>query len=376
MSGPYLSRGLYPREFLAPTVAAIADMQRADGQIPWSPGNHADPWDHVEAAMGLSVGGELSRARRAYEWLAGEQLDDGSWWAAYDQSAPDGDQEVPDHGREQKPRRRESNFVAYVATGVWHHYLVSRDAAFINSMWPVVDAAVGFVLSLQSSHGEIDWAVDEAGIAEGDALVTGCSSIYKSLECAHNIAVTVGEPRPHWLQARHALGEALRHHPERFDRSWESKSRYSMDWFYPVLTGVYEGAAARERLAGRWKEFVEEGMGCRCVVEEPWVTVAESCELVMALLAVGDHARAVELFSWLHQWRSEHGDYWTGYQFAEDLLWPEERPSWTAAAVLLAADALTAHTPASTLFTGVDLLSDVRISDARVRAGSRPAENP
>ena len=353
MSGPYLSRGLFPRDFLAPTVAAIRDAQHADGGIPWSSGNHADPWDHVEAAMGLSVGGELAAARRAYRWLADQQLPDGSWWAAYQGGKPDGCD------------RRESNFVAYVATGVWHHYLISEDDDFLCELWPVVDAAMAFVLSLQSAHGDIDWAVDAAGSPRGDALVTGCSSIFKSLECAHHIAQALGEPRPQWLQARARLGEALRQRPERFDRSWESKARYSMDWFYPVLTGVVTGAAARARLARRWKEFVVPGLGCRCVVEEPWVTVAESCELVMALLAAGDHARAVELYSWLHQWRSEDGDYWTGYQFVEDLLWPEERPTWTAGAVLLAADALTGHTAASNLFTQVALSGDA--GRARVR---------
>ncbi|MEC8112742.1 MAG: prenyltransferase, partial [Pseudomonadota bacterium] len=42
--------------------------------------------------------------------------------------------------------------------------------------------------------------------------------------------------------------------------------------------------------------------------------------------------------------------WWTGYQFAERVLWPLEKPTWTAGAVLLAADALTAHTGASQLF--------------------------
>lgn len=346
MSGPYLTPGLFPRDFLAPTVAAIRAVQLPSGEIPWSPGNYADPWDHVEAAMGLSIGGELDAAERAYQWLAERQLADGSWWAAYRE------------GEAESRERRESNFVAYVATGVWHHFLISQDRDFLLRLWPIVDAAMGFVISLQSRHGDIDWAVDEHGTAKGDALITGCSSIYKSLECAHNIAVTLGESRPEWLRARRLLGDALRHKPARFDRTWESKARYSMDWFYPVLTGVFSGPAARERLASRWREFVKPGMGCRCVVEEPWVTVAESCELVMALLAAGDHARAVELYSWLHQWRSEDGDYWTGYQFVEKILWPDERPTWTAGAVLLAADALTAHTRAATLFTRVNLLSD------------------
>lgn len=356
MSGPYFTTGLFPREFLMPAVDSILHTQLPSGEIPWSPGNHADPWDHVEAAMGLSVGGAPEAAERAYRWLASMQLDDGSWWASYRNGVADNCQ------------RRESNFVAYVATGVWHHYLVSKNREFLLEMWPVVQAAMGFVLSLQSEHGEIDWAVDARGNALGDALITGCSSIYKSLECAHNIAVTLQFPRPEWPLARERLGDALRNRPERFDRTWESKSRYSMDWFYPVLTGVFSGRAARERLAARWDEFVQPDMGCRCVVEEPWVTVAESCELVMALLAAGDHARAVELYSWLHQWRSDTGDYWTGYQFVEKVLWPDERPTWTAAAVLLAADALTQHTAAANLFTRVELLSDaVSVLTRRVK---------
>ncbi|TDG15850.1 prenyltransferase [Seongchinamella unica] len=355
MSGLYLSRGLFPSEFLRPTVQFILDTQRDSGEIPWFDGGYADPWDHVEAAMGLSIGGEYDAARRAYEWLYGMQLVDGSWWASYRG-------EVVDNSE-----RRETNFVAYIAAGVWHHYLVSEDRDFLRAMWPMVDKAIGFVLALQTEHGDIHWSVDGEGKAKEDALVTGCSSIYKSLECAHNIAFTLGEERPHWLSARDRLGHALRHRPERFDRTWESKARYSMDWFYPVLTGVLPQKEARARIAARWDEFVEDGLGCRCVSDEPWVTVAESCELVMALLAAGDHARAVEVYSWLHQWRLQDGSYWTGYQMVEDLLWPDEKPTWTAGAILLAADALTEHTAASRLFSSVQLLgvdSEERISKA------------
>ena len=344
MSGLYLSRGLFPQEFLRPTVDYLLACQRPSGEIPWFEGGYTDPWDHVEAAMGLSIGGEYAAAVRAYRWLAERQLADGSWWASYRGEVVDND------------HRRETNFVAYVATGVWHHFLISGDDEFLRELWPTVDAAIAFVVALQSSHGEIDWAVNTAGEPLRDALVTGCSSIYKSLECAINISVTLGESRPEWGKARSALGTALRQRPERFDRSWESKARFSMDWFYPVLSGALSGSVARARLAERWDEFVHPGLGCRCVADEPWVTVAESCELVMALLAAGDHARAVELYSWLHQWRSDDGAYWTGYQFVEDLLRPEEQPTWTAAAILLAADALTGHTPAAKLFTSVQLL--------------------
>ncbi len=338
MSGLYLSRGLYPVEFLKPTVAFILKAQRPWGEIPWFEGGHSDPWDHTEAAMGLSIAGEYAAAESAYRWLADSQLADGSWWRSYRDGQPD------------NPDRRESNYVAYVATGVWHHYLITRDTAFLKEFFPVVDAAMAFVLALQGDTGEIDWAVDAAGEPMGDALVTGCSSIYKSLECAAHIAGTLGIARDHWLQARAALGTALRSRPQRFDRTWASKSRYAMDWFYPVITGWVQGQEAIERIDGRWSEFVEPGLGCRCEVQEPWVTVAESCELTLALLAAGDRSRAAELFSWLTQWRDGDGAWWTGYQFVEDVLWPDEKPTWTAGAIMLAADALTDHTPAAQLF--------------------------
>ena len=83
MSELYLSKGLYPEEFLRPTVEFILAAQLPDGCIPWFPAGHADPWDHVEAAMGLSVAGEHAAAARAYEWLRDIQLPDGSWWVAY-----------------------------------------------------------------------------------------------------------------------------------------------------------------------------------------------------------------------------------------------------------------------------------------------------
>lgn len=345
MSGLFLSKGLFPQEFFRATVEFLKNSQLPDGSIPWSEGNYADPWDHVEAAMGLSIGGEWDAAEKAYYWLRDIQLPDGSWWAAYK------DGEV--HNQE----RRESNFIAYIATGVWHHYLISQNLEFARNMWETVSRAINFVVSLQTEHGEIHWAVDSEGNPKQDALITGCSSVYKSLECAYNLSVVLDEERKDWRLARERLGNALRFQPERFDRTWESKARYSMDWFYPVLAGVFDQKEGRKRLAARWDEFVVDNMGCRCVSDQPWVTIAESCELTMALLAAGDHARAVTVYSWLHQWRFEDGSYWTGYQFVEDLLWPDERPTWTAGAILLAADALTDYTAASHLFKEVRLLN-------------------
>ena len=76
-----LNGGSYPESWLRPTVDFILDAQRPSGEIPWFEGGHTDPWDHTEAAMALSIAGEIDAAGRAYRWLSNTQLVDGSWWA-------------------------------------------------------------------------------------------------------------------------------------------------------------------------------------------------------------------------------------------------------------------------------------------------------
>ena len=334
-----LSKGFFPESLLRPTVNYILQTQLPNGCIPWFPNGKADPWDHIEAAMGLTIGGEYTAAQRAYRWLANEQLVDGSWWANYYADQP------------VDRNHRETNFIAYIATGLWHYFLVTDDKAFLVDLFPCVERAIDFVLRFQSPTGEIYWAVAEDGSPKEDALVTACASIYKSLECANAIADTLVIDKTAWRKAQTRLGKTLREHPECFDRTWESKERFSMDWFYPILTGVISGKAAQQRIDKKWALFVENNIGCRCVSDEPWVTVAESCELTLALLAAGDHARALHLFSWLHQFMDEDGGYWTGYNFRDKVIWPKEKTTWTAGAILLAADALIEHTGAAHLFT-------------------------
>jgi hypothetical protein len=339
MKNVVLSKGFFPEGFLRATANFILHIQLPNGCIPWEKKAKADPWNHIEAAMGLTVAGEYAAAQHAYSWLSKAQLPDGSWWANYAEDAP------------LDKNHRETNFVAYVATGVWHYFLASEDYSFLREYFPVVKKAINFVLQYQAPSGEIYWAVAEDGSAKKDALVTASSSIYKSLHCAILMARQLNQPCEVWQQAYLRLGHCLREQPECFDRTWETKQRFSMDWFYPVLTGVVLGYTAKERLNARWDTFVENNRGCRCVSDEPWVTVAESCELTLALLAADEHAKALSVFSWLHQFMDEDGGYWTGYNFQTQVIWPQEKTTWTAGVVLLAADALTQHSRAANLFT-------------------------
>ncbi|MEG9861239.1 MAG: hypothetical protein V6Z81_01850 [Parvularculales bacterium] len=343
-----------PDGFFKGATARIMELQQQDGSIRWFDGGVVDPWNHTEAAMGLAVVGEREAARRAFRWLAETQLVDGSWWGELGSAVPiDNDTQNYTGGEEHADAPiRDTNFSAYIASGVWHYYRLTHDDVFLKTLWPHVEGAMTFVLSHQTAYGDIRWAAADPQTPQDDALVAGCSSIYKSLACACWIAHTLKQPYEHWWKAREQLGECLRQRPERFDRTWASKAKFSMDWYYPVLSGVLRDQEAHQRLEGRWNTFVVPDYGCRCVIKEPWVTVAEAAELAIALLVVGQRKEAESMLAWQHQWRDETGAYWMGYQYEDKVFWPVEKPAWTAAAVILATDAIVGLSPAGDFFIG------------------------
>ena len=348
--GLLAGEGVLSVEQVHTTVEGIAALQRPDGAIPWFHGGHLDPWDHVEAAMALDVAGLPDRALAAYRWLAASQNTDGSWYAAY-ADAPDGVSEPTN-------RLRETNFSAYIAVGVWHHWLAAGDEDFLAEMWAPVRRAVDFVLSLQTPGGEILWCRDEQDREADEALLTGCSSMYQALRCALAIAEQVGSARPDWELACGQLGHALAAHPERF----ADKGTYSMDWYYPVLGTALRGAEAEERIAEGWDRFVVANLGVRCVSTNPWVTGGETCELALALWAIGEVERARTLLSDIQHLRDEaDGMYWTGYVYEADKdgnppgIWPQEKTAWTAGALLLALAALAEEKATVAVFGGAGL---------------------
>src|SRR3546814_11887379 len=117
--------------------------------IPWFPGGHSDPWNHVEAAMALDIGGRRAEADRAYEWLVGLQRDDGSWHQYYI-AGEDGRTEV-------EQDKLDANVCAYIAPGVWHRWLLAEDSGFVEALWPTVARAIDFVRDLQTPRGANPW---------------------------------------------------------------------------------------------------------------------------------------------------------------------------------------------------------------------------
>lgn len=325
----------------------LASLQEATGAISW-PDGHTNAWDQVECAMALSACGLSSSARRAYAWLRRAQRSDGSW------------PRRTEDGRVTDPAG-ESNQSAYVAVGIWHEFLVTGDEDFVLQMWPTVYRAIEFCLRLQTERGEVVWEQDANGRPAQFALLAGCSSVYHSLKCAVVLANHIGQPQLMWEQAANLLQHTIACHPEAF----ADKKRFSMDWYYPVLAGPIRGAAGTERIEKRWVDFVIPGVGVRCVSDQPWVTGAESCELVLTLDTLGDYGRALAIFKDIQHLRDAEGAYWTGWQFEDEAYFPNERSSWTAAAVILAADALSQATRGSGVFRDAGVSSDDQVA-ARV----------
>jgi hypothetical protein len=339
----------------AATADAIERVQLRDGSIPWHSGGVLDPWDMVEAAMGLDAARRHDAAAAAYRWLAATQRPDGSWAAAYRDGA------VAD-------ATIDSNFCAYFATGAWHHYLATDDLDFLARCWPAVERCVGFVLRLQMPSGAISWARDASYRAWGGALLTSSACIHLSLGCALEAAAVLGHERLGWELARSALGEAVATRPPAF----EPKDRFSMDWYYPVLGGVLAGAAARARLDERWETFVVPPRGARCVSDRPWITTGETCELVLTLDAAGRRGDAVLVFEWVQHLRCESGDYWTGATWPEDVVWPRETTTWGAGSVLLAADALDGDSPTAAFFHPTRVRTSTRSEPVRETSANAP----
>lgn len=328
----------------------ILTLQESDGSIPWYEDGPWDSWNHTESLMALSALGERQAAQHALQHLIDRQESSGAWLCDYGNAVPMRDRLRM--SREQAPQARDTNFAAYCAAGVLHYAVCFDAIEEARSYWPMIERAMDFVIRLQSPEGDISWSEEASTQSDvNDAMVAGNASIFMSLNCASFLGRWLGRDVSELDAARARLGNALKTKPHRFNRRKSETSEFAMDWYYPVLSGVLVGDVATARLDQGWHRFVSPSRGCHCVVEEPWITVAETCELVLALISVGRRKDAAQLFEQQSRYRDDDGAYWMGWQYAERIFWPMEKPSWTQAAAILAADALYGFSPAHQVLT-------------------------
>jgi len=129
-------------QFLQPTLESIIAIQEKEGSVPDIAGGIVEPWTHVECAMAIDAGRYPDEAKKAYEWLAGKQMSDGSWYATYQYDRP-------------KDTYKVSHAISYIAVGIWYHYLVNNDLRFTRKMWPCVCSAIEYILDMRGPGGEI-----------------------------------------------------------------------------------------------------------------------------------------------------------------------------------------------------------------------------
>lgn len=316
------------------TVDSLVRAQLSNGCIPWFECGRWDPWDLVEAALALDAGGAHAAARAAYDFLAQQQRHDGAW-------------ACPIVGGDRWTQVLDSNGAAYIAVGVWHHFLLTGDEGALHTLFPVAERGIQFALDLQLTNGAIAWSRDLSGRPGDHALLTGCSCLVVSIGCGIELAHAMGDERPEWELAR----DRLRYAVAAGGAVFADRSRYSMDWYYPVLCGAVQGDAARARIESGWDRYVVEGLGVRCVDDRPWITSAETAEAAIALVRCGMAEEATALFEWVQYQRHRDGSYWTGATFPDGRHFPNERSTWSGAAIVLANDVITGRGPVAAIFS-------------------------
>ena len=297
MSRCLTSTGVFSADEVVETAEWIASLQLATGMIPWFPGGHCDPWNHVETAMALDVAGLHAEAERGLR-VAGRHP---ARRRQLVELLPARRQRRGGQARHQRVRVRRHRRVAPLAVHVGPGLRRS----------PVADGGarhrLGAVDAPRRRHGDLGVHADDR--PWNYALLTGSSSIAHALRCGASLARADQRAAARLDRRRRpAVPASINEHP----RAFEPKDRWAMDWYYPVLTGCLTGERAKVRLADGWDEFAMEGKGIRCVSDEPWITASETAECAIAHAAIGDLRTATDLVRWTRRHRRRDGAYYTG----------------------------------------------------------------
>ena len=136
----------------------LENAQLPSGAMPSNQDGSHDPWDHLEAVMGLTTLGYIDQALKGLNWMVANQNQDGSWYNLY---------------RDEKPLElnKQTNYASYIAVAVWHFYLLTNDINYLRNFWEPVKKGILFSLSLQHNNGAIAWNIDEFAKIDEDYVL-------------------------------------------------------------------------------------------------------------------------------------------------------------------------------------------------------------
>jgi len=329
---------IFEKTLFLEIAKSIKKIQLKSGAIPSNKDNSHDPWDHIESIMGLNFLQDKESADLAFDWLKNNQNADGSWYSKY---------------LDEKPieLNKPTHYSPYISVAALHHYKIFSDKKKLSELWKTISLALDFSINLQNPNGTIPWSVDKNNKIEEDFLITGSSSILKSIECAIKISRILEEgDNNSWIRAYKSLAMAIKNPKGLFDVTID-RSRFSMDWYYPIISGALSSEEKDFYIKKILKDFYVDGLGIKCVREEPWVTVAETSEFIITLVISNRLEEARKIFSEAMNITDENDVPYMGWQYEQNIFWPEEKPSWTSAALILAADSIYNFSSGSDILT-------------------------
>ena len=326
------------KSFFENIAKFIKSIQLESGAIPSNDDGSHDPWDHIESIMGLNFANEYESSKLAFNWLIKNQNQDGSWFSKYMDDIP-------------IEKNKPTHFAPYISVAALHFYKIFSDKEYLEYLWPSIESAINFSIRLQIQNGTIPWSVDKNQKIEKDFLLTGSSSILKSIECGIAISKIIKSTKnlEDWNHSYELLSKAIKNPSGKFDLLKDRK-RFSMDWYYPILSGCLNDNQKFFYVDKVFKDFYIKEMGIKCVIEEPWVTVAETCEFIICLMISGRDEDAKKLLKDVINISDINGVPYMGWQYEENIFWPLERPSWTSAALIIAADSVMGLSKGKDLF--------------------------
>ena len=179
----------FEKDIFLRIAKSIKTNQLDSGAIPSNADLSHDPWDHIEAIMGLNFLKDKESSDLAFKWLKNNQNKDGSWYAKYSNNDP-------------IELNKPTHFGPYISVAALHYYKIFSDKDKLFELWETIQSAIDFSIDLQNSNGTIPWSVDKNNQIENDFLLTGSSSILKSLECAIAISKILDiDSTEKWIKA-------------------------------------------------------------------------------------------------------------------------------------------------------------------------------
>ena len=296
----------------------IISNQSSNGAIYWDEKGKCDAWDHCECLIALAIFEEWAAFDRGIDWVLNNINNKGLIYSEFKLNEP-------------SKAFFEAHHAAYIFLPILQRYLIDGKKDYLRKRFKELRIIYRGMKSFQDDEGYFYWAKNSEGYAN-NSLITASCSIELSRRAYKYISEIIGE---NFADNEDFLNKEMLA-SKKFNRDGIDRSRFSMDSYYPLLCGYGD----QKDITVLLQNFYIEGLGIKCVIEEPWVTLAESSECVIALLKSGEKEIAHKIFNDIVKLKNKNGVFPTGYQYKLDLLWPDENSTWTNAAVIMAADCL------------------------------------